>query len=794
MHSTPLYVFLLGYTVEHMKQFPFIAWARYVSIAAIFLALVFVIPAAWFPLQLGKVGVFSVLMLVAGVLFVLGGGASGVFGKRGYLSGMLVMLLPFAYILSYFFSIDKSVGLLGYSIESDTVLFVVLCALAFVFSTFLFRRFSSAKALMVGVLAATGVSILFQFFSILFGSSALSPLFADTSVNIVGKWNDLGLLAGTALVCVLVILERGALSKLHRLLVAAAALVLVLFLALVQFPVLWGMLLVASIAIGVWSYVSRQAGATQAPVLRSLPWLSIAGAALSVFFLLWGTAVQGGLVKLFPVSSLEVRPALSTTFDIVRASHGSSVERFLLGTGPQTFGNNWFLYKPAAINQSQFWNLDFNVGYSTLATAVDTVGALGVLAWLVPLMLVLLGLLRVVRTKDAFTHEEKLYIGGAGLASVYLWFSMFFYVPSQNMILLAFVLSGVAFALSMKSLPQGEHTTPSGVRWHMLVWQGAVVVCVLLVAVGAFYTGRRYMAEVYTNQGLLAVQQGSIDQALVLADKAVKTEQTGDTLQFALLAGTAKLQQTAQSTSTPSAAVQEQFTAQAQTTINLGQMAVAQNPSDYRAYLSFGRVYDLLNSLGVQGAYDNAKGLYGLAATHNPTNPAIPLALSRLEAAHGSLEGTTAALQQSLQLKPDYTDAILFAVQLYVANKDINNAIIAAKAAVSSAPGISSIWFELGLLYYSANDTKDAALALEQAVKLQSDYANAKYFLGLSYAAEKRGVEAIQQFRDLAVTNPDNAEVKLILSNLEAGKPPFEGAQPPVTSTPQKRTEAPISQ
>ena len=46
----------------------------------------------------------------------------------------------------------------------------------------------------------------------------------------------------------------------------------------------------------------------------------------------------------------------------------------------------------------------------------------------------------------------------------------------------------------------------------------------------------------------------------------------------------------------------------------------------------------------------------------------------------------------------------------------------------------------------------------------------------------------------LAQSNPDNTEVTLILSNLQAGKQPFDGAQPPVTNTPQDRTTAPVSQ
>ncbi len=168
--------------------------------------------------------------------------------------------------------------------------------------------------------------------------------------------------------------------------------------------------------------------------------------------------------------------------------------------------------------------------------------------------------------------------------------------------------------------------------------------------------------------------------------------------------------------------------------------------------------------------------------------------MARLAASEGNQNLTTTYLTKALTLKSNYTDAILLVVQLDVANKDIPNAIKAATAAAQTAPGVAPIWFELGLLYYSAGDATHAAQALAQAIKIQPDYANAKYFLGLSLYNLKDTADAIQQFKDLVASNPDNAEVKLILSNLQSGKKPFDGAQPPVTPTPQNRDTAPVAQ
>lgn len=769
-----------------MRQLPLIAWARYIALAAIFLLPVFLIPAPWFPLQLGKLALFSVLALAAMLLFVIGGGLGGLACHRGARASALVYLLPLAYLASYWFSTDRAVGFSGYAFESDTVVFIFLAAAAFLLSFALFRRLSSLTVLLYSLMAAAGVVFVFQLVSILGGTRVLSALFSDSTVNLVGKWNDLGLLCGMALVVLVAVLETAPLSALRRTILSLIAAADVLFLAVVQFPTIWWLTLVSCAIVGAWTFFSRgRAG------MRALPWVSIAGMAVSVLLLLWGAIVGGGLTKVFPVSSLEVRPALSTTLDIVRSSHGASVERFLVGTGPQTFSDNWFLYKPLAVNQSQFWNLDFNVGYSTLATALGTVGVLGALAWLIPLILALIGGARILRFKQLSPEETKLGLM-ACLLSLYAWGSIVLYVPSEDLLLLSFVLAGAAFGISGKLSQQQAGIEPRARLGGALVVWAVYGICIVLLALAAWTSVRRYMSEVYVNQGLAALQQNNSERADSLAARARDADAGRDAVQLSVLAGISRMQAIVQSTSTPSAAVQSNFTAIAQKTIAFAQSGAASYPSDYQAYVALGRVYDLLASLGVAGAYQSAKTAYQSAVVHNPTDPELPLAIARLEAGQGNKQSTMEALQSALKLKPDYTDAILFAVQLYVADKDITNAIAAAKAAVQSAPGVASIWFELGLLYYSANDMPDAAIALGQAVQLVPDYANAKYFLGLAYAAENRTADAIQQFKDLSISNPGNTEVQLILSNLQAGKPPFAGAQPPVTSKPQNRTTAPI--
>lgn len=90
-------------------------------------------------------------------------------------------------------------------------------------------------------------------------------------------------------------------------------------------------------------------------------------------------------------------------------------------------------------------------------------------------------------------------------------------------------------------------------------------------------------------------------------------------------------------------------------------------------------------------------------------------------------------------------------------------------------PNNPVIFFQLGLLRYNNENYEEAINSLERAVVLNNVYANAKYFLGLAYYYAGRTGDAIDQFEQVAETNPENEGVKLILANLEAGDDPLAG-------------------
>ena len=772
-------------------------WSRGLYLAGIVLALVLVIPTAWFPFQLAKVAVFAVLLLGAAVLFVAGGGMREFLRAPGVRLTLAVLLLPIAYGISAWASLDSSVAWSGYAIEWDTVLFASLAALAFMLSSMLFRTQRSARLLYTSLFWAIAVAALFQCIAIIMGPSIPGGTFVDRSVNLVGKWNDLGLLASVLGLLILVELQMRRPSNLMRMGSVVLGILVIALLGFVNFSLAWALVLAGALVVGIFSFIkgNAQEGEThvQEGMLARVPWYAVAAAALSIVFMMWGPFFNTSLTSVFPVSSLEVRPSYQTTTQVLTAVREGSFSRAIVGMGPNTFGEIWLAQKPAEVNQSAFWSLDFNVGYSSLATALGTVGFLGALAWVLPFLLVIVAVIRLMRM-SVLNREDRALALALGGGSLMLLAAMAFYVPSQNLILLALVLAGASFGFLWR---QGRPAHSAEEVPSRLVQVGALVLSILLV-VASLWIGakisQRTLAQTYVGKATVALQGGKVDDALALATKAVATDETGDTLRVQINAGGSKLAQLAQVTDGDQEALQQQFQNALQTTITAGQKAIQLNVADYRPFFLMGQVYDLLAGLKVEGAYDQASTTYQAAMVRNPNNPAITLALARLAAREGNGPATEAYLRASLTQKPNYTDAILFLVQLNVANNDLPSAIQAAQAAVQSAPGVAPIWFQLGLLYYSGGDTKSAIPALEEALKIQGDYANAKYFLGLSYYSQNRQVEAMTLFQDLARTNPDNTEVAAIIANMQAGKPALEGIAPSAKEDVTKRPAAPIEQ
>ena len=325
-----------------------------------------------------------------------------------------------------------------------------------------------------------------------------------------------------------------------------------------------------------------------------------------------------------------------------------------------------------------------------------------------------------------------------------------------------------------------------------------MVALVVAVSAATYLVWGKIVASAVFQQGVNEINTtGNIDKSQALMAKAAGMSGNDSYWRIIASLSVTKMQQTLQSLSAVKPEnLTESARAELQTSISnsvtSAQTAINFDKTNYINWFTLGRVYEILAGAGMEGASDNAKSSYAEAQKLNPNMPALYLASARVAMLTNNLEEAKVNIDKTLALKVNYADAYFTRAQIEAAGNNIGAAIKSVESAALIDSGNVGLQFQLGILKYGQADYVGAVRAFEAATTITPDYANAKYFLGLSNYNVGRKENALKQFNEILVTNPDNAEVKLIISNLEAGKQPFAGAKPPVTNTPEKRTEPPI--
>ncbi|HEY4480377.1 MAG TPA: tetratricopeptide repeat protein [Candidatus Paceibacterota bacterium] len=510
----------------------------------------------------------------------------------------------------------------------------------------------------------------------------------------------------------------------------------------------------------------------------SFPSLFVLSACVVV--LLSGSSLSGFLSNAFKINSVEVRPNLDTTVEMIGQAWQVNP---ILGVGPNMFKEFWDLKRPVDINVTQFWGAEFNFGSGFIPTVAITTGILGTVTILAFLFLYArAGFKAIFYTGPDLRYRQV--SSTAFFSSLFLWVMAFVYVPSISLIGLAFILSGV-FAGSLVSQGVVEQKTINIFRNPKANFAAVFSIIILLISSIAFgyFVIERVVATSFFNKG-------DVNKAIQIAPTDLYWRRVAELSLSEIGSIVSTVSSVENLNESQRIAVQNAVTG----AIEGSRQAIAWNSKNYQNWFALGRVYEVLGANGISGAVENANVAYIEAQNRSPQNPAIPLAFARLKALSGDIGGARENIGKAIQLKNNYTDAYFTLAQLEVASNNIQGAIDSVEAATFIDSGNAVLYFQLGLLKYNNRDFAGAAKAFERAVELINDYANARYFLGLSYENLGRDIDAIAQFEEIQKTNPDNAEVVLILDNLRAGKSPFSNAEPPIDAEPEKRPEPPIEE
>jgi tetratricopeptide (TPR) repeat protein len=706
-----------------------------------------------------------------------------------------IFLIPFAFLISSFYSSSFNISIFGFGNEVDTFVSILTLFLVMLLSSIYFQKTSRIFCLYSGILISFVILSVYHILRLAFGVDFLSfGVLNFPSSSIIGKWNDVAVFSGLSLILSLFALYLPNLGKKMKILMFSVLIVSLFFVALINFSLIW--LLVGIFSLLLFVYTISFLGdhsifedkKFKFEISKSMM-LPLAIVVLSVLFLVPGNPAGNFLASKFNVSNIEARPSWGATISVVKGTWSNDA---ILGSGPNRFSQQWNKFKTSNINQTAFWKTNFNLGVGIIPSFAVTTGILGIVLWAVFLawLLFIGGKFAITKHENRSTHYL---VFSSFVLTLYLWLVTIFYVPGVAMFALAFVMTGVFISSLVKS------GSIKNIEFSFLDNQKVGFISVLLIiilmitsVVGGYFFTQRFISAYIFNKGVREFNtKGDIVSSEPLILKASKLFKSDIYYRALTEVQITKLNFILSKKNVGEEKTRVNFQDTLGNAIKNAKKAISVDKTNYLNWILLGKVYESIVLAGVDGAYENAVSAYNQALVLNPTSPEVHLVLARVEISRGKLDKSKEHISKAIEMKGNYTEAIFLLSQIQASEGNLDNAIKTVQKASILSPNDIGVFFQLGFLRYQDKDYSGAISALERAVILQPGYSNAKYFLGLSYAQTGRENDAIAQFKDIEYLNPNNTEIKKILNNLTNNVPLFENSP---TKLPEKRDKLPLEE
>ncbi|KKW19853.1 MAG: Peptidase S1 and S6 chymotrypsin/Hap [Parcubacteria group bacterium GW2011_GWA2_51_10] len=767
----------------------------------------FFIPVPWFAVTQSKAVLVGILLTVAGLSWLASRLLEGALRAPGPFVLGAVALLPIAYFVSAVLSGFSSVSLFGSGIDPDTFAAVSLSFGGFALAALIFSQ--SFERVRIGVRAFFIGALILEVIQILHLSFPAALSFGGAIVgqagNAFGSWHDLAILAGVLAFLGAAFSGTQLATGRWKYLFHAVIALSIILLVITNFRDVWIAFAVLSFLYFLHLLYGRKSrvfedtllsspsiagvgteGIARETLRKAANWKWAVLGVVSILLAFYGTNVVNLLPAQMQVATIEVRPSWRGTY-IVGQQSLTNPRMLFFGSGPNTFTNEWRLYKPAEINATQFWNAEFSSGIGSVPTSLITVGVVGFLAWievLVALLWVAYAALRRGRDENGYAGV----VAPIALSTIFLFAFSVLYVPGAGLSMLSFLLFGLLLALAaligavpLRTFSLRPDMSGTSVR-EMILRPGAAMAAtgvlatlIFVAAIGyaSYGSARALTSDAYLNRGILAYNSSSdITLSSELVGKAIRISPDNDRAQRAAVQlGLLQLQQLISTANPDDEAARAQLQSTLEQTIQHGLNAVSINSGSYQNWLELASLYRELAGANVQGAYENARAAYDRAREGNPKNPLPLLQLAQLEILQNRPTDALQFLAAALQLKPDFAPAYYYSSQIFAVQNDFASAMQAAANAVKYAENDPLGWYNLGSIAYASGDYANAEVALQQALVRQPQYANALYMLGLTFYREGKTDAALQVFIELDRLNPNQPLVQEILQNIRAGRP-----------------------
>jgi len=751
-------------TVEFFNKLSFTT-----LLGTLFLSLFFFIPYVPVTLDASKGFLVSVGVTLALFFWLIARLGEGKFTIPKDRLILFAGIIPLVFLIASLFSSSRYVSFFGSGFEMGTfgsmlILFILLFLSSIYFQSEK-RLWYFYALLFLGGLVLAVFEILNIFVG--FGNFAPGLLKGISSGNLVGSWNDFALLFGLIVLLAVFTTEFLKSKRLFRGIQFFLIIIGLFFLAIINISLVWILVGLFSAVIFVYRISIQNTGI---PVVegveekKKFPFVALVVVFVSFIFLVGSGSIGGLISKYISVSNVDVRPSITTTSQIAWKAIKHNP---ILGTGPNTFVIDWSLWQPKEIAQTMFWNVDFANGFSYLATFVVTTGILGFAALL--LFLVTFFSRSIKALKIALQNKfSNFFIMMTLITSVYSWVSLILYTPNVIMVVLAFASSGmlIGILVSNQAIPVKSLSFLDDPRNSFFSILALMVLMIATLSTTYLYA-EKFASIIYFSKGSTATDTvESLSRSEQMLSNAIALDKNDiyyRTLSQVYIAEIRLL-------INDKTISQETLKSNIQQLVNLaegaGISAINRNPNQYLNHVNLGNIYGSLLSLGVEKSYENAIVSYSKAQALAPNNPSVILARASLEFENKNNSEAKKYITQALDLKVNYTDALFLLAQIETSEGNPGEAIKQAERAGQLTPNDPTIFFRLGLLRYNNSDYSGAVSAFEKAVILNTNYLNARFFLGQAYQKVGRSSDALVQFKILSQVLPDNQDIKDAINSI----------------------------
>lgn len=755
-----------------------------IMILLAFVLPLFVIPSQSISLDISKIFFASILVLIALLTHILYS-----FSKRNVAvpSGILPKAIVGVVLASVIATIVSPVvwkSFMGNGFEIGTTLTLLMWSLIALSITTFIRKTSDQVYVLGGFIIGTVISVVYPLARFILGPEFISfGYFGQIIQTPLGLTSEASVVVAIAAVLVAYIFTVSK-NTVPRILLSIFEAILIVFLIATNVFAAWIILATGAILI----LATRFVRAHEEPniIVRTVKTIApttviiLAVALIGIGAPRFMSSLIASRVNLVENT---IKPSWQASVDIL--SESIKLRPFT-GIGPNRFSTLYVATRPASINMSEGWNLDFEYGVSYLFTLVTTHGLLMLIA------LIILGVyaakifVQNIRNKNdgIKQHVQTTVTIGAFLGCL----SLIFINPNATLLGFISILFGLVISLQEGSVREITlERVENKLHYLNVGFLGIFGIFFLVLLAINIQNMRAYLK---LGSALRDAEIGQFDSALIKARKAYDINRFADIYpRFNAEISAVALQQLVREVQaqSKSGALDDTTVEKFKILLDKGsafaQDAIAKDPTNYLNALAEIHIAEAGLLVGAQNAYEVVNAGYDRALALNPSSATLYLNRAMTELSQKNFTQAETYATNALYLKPDYIDAIMILAQNSIAQNKNSEAINLVERAVQAMPQNPRMVFELGALKYSLKNYSGALAAFEKTETLVPGNQTVQYYIGVTLAQLGRRTDAIAKLSPLSDSNPQNAELAQIVSNLRTGKNPFGGVDVSTVNT-----------